>query len=667
MSQALWMAWTFVLGAMPGFLDSEWVGPVITGPMESASVTEALAVLLLMAAIREHRPASDRAGLAGRLLIVLGVMGTVVWASLVLGGYIFFHPLVHQISEQGRDLWFNLMGALRMPSEALALVGWSILTLRRVPATDGAPGVYVPLLYLVGAVVPCALLVLGCALPNRDLYAIRALDIMDLATCLASGGLLCTALARIFRTGMGLMDVIALLAGFGAFRAVSEAALPFVWTFTENALGVGLPLVSTYLLLVFLGYLVLWRASRLGLCNGADRGEPERESASPMPDGLFVDAGLTDREREVVQDTLQGMTSQQIAQRYGLSPSTVGTYRRRAYEKLGVANKREFVELVTSGSLLDEGESDGDGAVVETKPGGRLSSRGLVVAVLAAVLLIVFAPPGYVPLSVAPYGLRTDKIAPNLVGNAILVGGIARWLRARGTRPSCETVADASHEWDARLRVVATASGTLAAGWVVSLAWLYPFPGLGNPVLLIDWAVQLLWPVFGLGAALMALGAFLGRSGGELGVLGLLMEGLRELLLNRPYHVALFGVGMQCFALEGSMFSSDWLVWERYQNAFTLIPHVLVVLIVGLVGIRVLQYRDTGDEDAGGSDLETRLMERGLSKLQAKVVVLTLEGKKSDEIASALYLAPGTVRVYRSRACKVLGVNNLSELEESEL
>ena len=50
---------------------------------------------------------------------------------------------------------------------------------------------------------------------------------------------------------------------------------------------------------------------------------------------------LTDREKDAARSLLQGMTAQSAAEAMGVSPSSVGSYRGRAYEKLGVASGRE--------------------------------------------------------------------------------------------------------------------------------------------------------------------------------------------------------------------------------------------------------------------------------------------------------------------------------------
>lgn len=52
--------------------------------------------------------------------------------------------------------------------------------------------------------------------------------------------------------------------------------------------------------------------------------------------------GLTVRERGVVQRILDGMTTERISEELKIRPTTVVTYRTRAYEKIGVGSRREL-------------------------------------------------------------------------------------------------------------------------------------------------------------------------------------------------------------------------------------------------------------------------------------------------------------------------------------
>jgi DNA-binding CsgD family transcriptional regulator len=55
---------------------------------------------------------------------------------------------------------------------------------------------------------------------------------------------------------------------------------------------------------------------------------------------------LTQRERQVILRILDGITVEKIAAELGLKPTTVITYRSRAYEKLGIKSRRELFSAV---------------------------------------------------------------------------------------------------------------------------------------------------------------------------------------------------------------------------------------------------------------------------------------------------------------------------------
>ncbi|MFO0859796.1 MAG: response regulator transcription factor [Phycisphaerales bacterium] len=62
---------------------------------------------------------------------------------------------------------------------------------------------------------------------------------------------------------------------------------------------------------------------------------------------------LSDREREVLIEVARGYTSQQIADRAGLSIKTIESYRARLMQKLGLHNRADLVRLAVSAGLLD--------------------------------------------------------------------------------------------------------------------------------------------------------------------------------------------------------------------------------------------------------------------------------------------------------------------------
>jgi len=75
-------------------------------------------------------------------------------------------------------------------------------------------------------------------------------------------------------------------------------------------------------------------------------------TGGPAPGGsdlvralLAAGHGLTAREAEVVAGLAQGVQQSEIATRAGLALSSIVTYRRRAYRKLGISDRRQLRQL----------------------------------------------------------------------------------------------------------------------------------------------------------------------------------------------------------------------------------------------------------------------------------------------------------------------------------
>lgn len=119
---------------------------------------------------------------------------------------------------------------------------------------------------------------------------------------------------------------------------------------------------------------------------------------------LLACAKLSDREAQAVRSVVLGMTAQEAALIIGVSPSTVGSYRQRAYRKLGVLDKAEFLRLPSvvawqegpngvsaeARACSDSGEANKKSNQPDHVPGGRAKSLGaiFVLSVLASFLLI---------------------------------------------------------------------------------------------------------------------------------------------------------------------------------------------------------------------------------------------------------------------------------------
>ena len=71
----------------------------------------------------------------------------------------------------------------------------------------------------------------------------------------------------------------------------------------------------------------------------------ERREASGVPDALMA---LSERERAVCLGVLAGQKAEVIAHDLGVAPTSVVTYRRRAYDKLGISSRAELFAICRS-------------------------------------------------------------------------------------------------------------------------------------------------------------------------------------------------------------------------------------------------------------------------------------------------------------------------------
>ena len=69
--------------------------------------------------------------------------------------------------------------------------------------------------------------------------------------------------------------------------------------------------------------------------------------------------GLSTREAEIIRRVFDDLTEVAVARELGLAPSTIHTYLRRLYRKLGVKSRGELLTLVFS-EFLRINEASGD-------------------------------------------------------------------------------------------------------------------------------------------------------------------------------------------------------------------------------------------------------------------------------------------------------------------
>lgn len=90
-------------------------------------------------------------------------------------------------------------------------------------------------------------------------------------------------------------------------------------------------------------------------CQLALESQPRRDGVGLLADAFAtppLDA-LTSRERGVCMNILQGLSSEAIAGQLGISLNSVLTYRRRAYQRLGITSQNELFSLVMTQLATD--------------------------------------------------------------------------------------------------------------------------------------------------------------------------------------------------------------------------------------------------------------------------------------------------------------------------
>lgn len=133
----------------------------------------------------------------------------------------------------------------------------------------------------------------------------------------------------------------------------------------------------------------------------------------------------------------------------------------------------------------------------------------------------------------------------------------------------------------------------------------------------------------------------------------LLARSVELTILSRPQLLLLFGLGIQSFQVD-----VEFGVASSVCRGLA-ISSCLVIWILILSRSSVLRKEPA----MPNRDIEAALQERGFSQLQARVIVMSMDGRTTREICSSLHIAPGTVRSYRSRALSHLAVKSLSELQ----
>ena len=307
---------------------------------------------------------------------------------------------------------------------------------------------------------------------------------------------------------------------------------------------------------------------------------------------------LSGREREVISLDLSGAPSDAIVERLSVSRSTLGTYRSRAYHKLGISDRQELLDL-----LLRNAEVDAD----------EPSRRNVLSSPLAVGLCVLVVPTLAVCMALAfgrllPAGALTFVSA--IIFSLGLVASIANLFSGPGESRELTFA-----QFPSLLASAAIAGGLLILCTSCSL--------VGRVICGVS--VFLSWYV-------------LERE-----------QGLENVWT--PLCIASGSVyGLVVAAITASVDPGE-TVLVSWVSILTIASLLTLWAVRGQERAILADYSLHGRERA-----RAYLMGRGLSELETDVAVLTALGFSPRSIAASLCISPHTVSKYRGRSYGKLGV-----------
>ena len=326
--------------------------------------------------------------------------------------------------------------------------------------------------------------------------------------------------------------------------------------------------------------------------------------------------GLSSREAQVAAAELAGASDADIADELGVKPQTVSTYRSRMYQKLGVSSRAELLEAARSCAGMPGQAMQVAGPRASAMPLSWSAVAFRAGLGAAALLLLAALLRSAVPLPAQRHALLAVSVLLILKGASGLVRaqGQEGLGRGRGSCPGFEPQFVAGCACACVGAVVSPQLPTLS-GWRALAAPAATF-------------LSLVW-VFGAArdGSARALTAM------TCGVAGLLT------VQAGPY-------GLQT--------AEPWP-----QLALPLVG----LLAVATLGIdRRLAEKELSDAVlVGETRCKSYLRGRGLSELEAGVLILSAKKMGRAAIAESLAISVATVSAYRARGARKLGAESLDE------
>lgn len=334
---------------------------------------------------------------------------------------------------------------------------------------------------------------------------------------------------------------------------------------------------------------------------------------------------LSGQEQTVLEAMLDGKTGKEIAAELGISESSVGTFRKRGYEKLGIKKKSELLDLAAESKTVvaDAGE------LSTGKKRGKLPR--LVLAVAVMLTFVMPSPPNNVSVPGALYWIDCRPMVGRAAAVLILLN--VGYLLGKSPLNCFE---------DEGAESLALAGCGLWASMCLVCSWGY------SEVVYRSLALALLF---------VATPARLDVARGD-GLRIWIAEKVGCLLAPRLLLMIALG-----FVLEPYL---DSLEFDYHSGSAILLP-VGIGLILSQAIANRRRWSLSVSVDGRASERERKrmrnyLLGRGFGELQAECVVLILSGWSVKTVAQREYVAESTVRSYCWRTCAALNMKSMDEL-----
>ena len=372
--------------------------------------------------------------------------------------------------------------------------------------------------------------------------------------------------------------------------------------------------------------------------------EGSQRQSSTESDGWTLEGDgideLSNREQQVLAHLVAGEKNAAIAQNMGISPSSVSTFKGRAFAKLGIQDYQQLMERVREGRLVIQSDRRSEEAKPDRHLDGCLPMYGANIGIVVFVVIARLSKwiDSYLFYLQAPVFMVSPYVVW-LLAIFLLVAGV--WLDPEAGKADCEQLHDSG------LEAVAASSLCVA---------LCTFGAVGVSFFDIPWVVTLavvafcLFSIGGTCTSSRPIEARAKMHSGAMRCLWVLYAGWRLVVLQLVKSRYLLG----CIFLLLPLLGPDPFKWLVFDVSLGISGFASIALLYK--GRVASQHTDDAASSLNDARI-AKLSSDGIFGLKAQVAIDIADGLGDKEISERRNTTVSTVKTYRRRLCKQLGVH----------